>query len=130
MAKKVQLSLTLQEVHNMSLRYEHRTLPLQAPKEERKRAVFRVKLHFTLRKSATKFLYVNIAYCQRQSCKALAWPIYPCKNISRVTSSTPLRENVAKTTNLLQKLQFPINFGLMMRAHHITNIKHRTLNLA
>jgi len=39
----------------------HRTLPLSPPKgaQKRKTAVFRLKLHFTWRKSAKRFLCVN-----------------------------------------------------------------------
>jgi len=46
-------------------------------------AVFHVKLHFTLRKSATKFLCVNTISDNVVS-HSLA---YPCKNCSRGTSS-------------------------------------------
>jgi len=53
-------------------------------------AVFRLKLHITRRKSATKFLCVNTV-----SDKVVK-PIYPCKKMIR--GGRPLlRENLAET---------------------------------
>ena len=66
----------------MILRDEQRTLPVRPPppkggvqKRKMPIAVFRQIVHFTWRKSATKFFLCK--YCSRQSCKAFA--IYSAK---------------------------------------------------
>jgi len=74
--------------------------------QERKTSVlFRVKLHFTWRKSATNFLCVNTA-----SDKVVRhWPIYPCKMIC---GGRPLlRENLAETDQPHQIADFQSIFA-------------------
>jgi len=47
-------------------------------------AVFRQKVHFAWRKSATKFVWILSA----TKLSGIHWPIYPCKNNSRGKSPT------------------------------------------